>query len=402
LAEEYRRTDSYVNKVLFLGLSIGFFLALYFDRVNAWLLFGIYPPLFFFISSYSRPGTLLTRITAVFCMISEAYMMYSIADGTEYRTVFLVLPMILLVRYRDWTTMASIPLIYAFFEAFFHLTYHFLDFKWVLDYIDPFNTGRQIAGYGVLGAAWLFCLRLNYVFRQITDKAVFDRINLHERLKNLQDNLLFAKELVVRNFEYDFKIKNTNPLGEALLELRESLIKSIAIERESAFKSEGLARLSATLREKSFDLNLLCQETLLDLSEILKFQLGVFYIANPETKNLHATASKGIPLEKIGTFAAGEGLVGQVYLANRKLILDAIPENYIRIESALGKSDKANLLVVPVKNAGKPIGVLEMIAFHAFTEVELDFIDTVSEIIGSVVDSTIVLQQKSAQNKETS
>jgi putative methionine-R-sulfoxide reductase with GAF domain len=393
MQEEYKRTDLYALRVLFLGFSVGFFLSLYFDKFYAWIIFGIYPIAFFGLSYYYRPGSLLTRTIAVFALISESYMMFSIADGSEFRTIFMILPFIMLIRYRDYATMLFIPFFILLFEAFFHLSYHFLEYKWVLDYSDPFSAKRQWAGYGILAAAFLFCLRISHIFKLMTEKAIFDRINLHERLKNLKENLLFAKELVKQNFDYDFRVQSINPLGEALLELRESLLKSREIERENSFKSSGLAKLGATLREQAFHLDSLCESTLHDLAAILRFQLGAFYLADFEEKVFKPCAGYGIPANKLPEFAFEEGLLGQSFKSGKMLMLDTLPENYIKINSYLGSSTKAHLIIVPIKNAGKPIGLLEIISFQPLKYFEIEFIETVSDIIGSVVDSTMSLQK---------
>lgn len=397
--EEHKRTDAYMLRVLFLGFCIGFVLALFLDKFSAWLIFGIYPLVVFSASFYYRSGSLLTRIIAAFCLVSESYMMFAIGEGSEFRSIFMVLPFIMSVRYRDWVTMLALPLSIAVFETFFHTTYHFLDFKWVLDYIDPFSFKRQFAGYGIMFAAFLFCMRINYIFGKMTEKAIFDRINLHERLRNLQENLLFAKELVKENYEYDFVIKGVNPLGEALIELRESLKASRQAARESAFKSESLALLSATLREKAGNLEELCAETLKDMGRVLNFQLGIFFVADFEEKKLQPKAAYGVELKSLPASNFEEGLSGQAFKSGKIIHLKKLPETYIKVKSALGSSNRANLILIPLKNAGSPIGLLEIIAFQDFKQYEIDFIETVSEIIGSVVDSSISLSKSTRHRK---
>jgi len=146
MQEEYERSDSYVNRILLLGTLVGLFLAFYFDKWLPWLFLGVYPPVLFFVMSYSRPGSLMTRFFAAFGMVSQAYMLYALGEGSEFRTIFMILPFILLVRYRDWRVMLLVPFIIVLFECFFYFCHTILLTTWTLDYIDPFSTSRQFVG----------------------------------------------------------------------------------------------------------------------------------------------------------------------------------------------------------------------------------------------------------------
>jgi transcriptional regulator with GAF, ATPase, and Fis domain len=94
-----------------------------------------------------------------------------------------------------------------------------------------------------------------------------------------------------------------------------------------------------------------------------------------------------------------EGLSGQAFKSGKIIHLKKLPETYIKVKSALGSSNRANLILIPLKNAGSPIGLLEIIAFQDFKQYEIDFIETVSEIIGSVVDSSISLSKSTRHRK---
>jgi len=211
---------------------------------------------------------------------------------------------------------------------------------------------------------------------------------LHERLFNLQENLILANEIVKQNYTFPFTPSETNPLGKALIELKESLILSKEQAKENIFKTEGLATLGETLRENADNIEILSRETLNDLIKLLDAQQGIFYLTDKNADYLNVVASYAVLQVQKNTIAISEGLIGQAFYANKMIHLKKLPEDYIPISSALGKSHEANLVIVPIRNAGKAIGVVELFALQPFKQVHLEFLETISEIIGSVIDST--------------
>ncbi len=67
----------------------------------------------------------------------------------------------------------------------------------------------------------------------------------------------------------------------------------------------------------------------------------------------------------------GEGLTGQVAKAQKKIILDLVPEGYITIFSGLGESTPSHLYIYPIIDGDETLAVIEM---ASFTEINSEYI----------------------------
>lgn len=93
---------------------------------------------------------------------------------------------------------------------------------------------------------------------------------------------------------------------------------------------------------------------------------GVFYqLSNGvfETKGLYAYVNEDLP----APFKSGETLPGQIAKEQKLVIIDNIPEDYLRIESGLGASKPTSLLLAPVSVKNQTMAVIELASFEAFT-----------------------------------
>ena len=73
----------------------------------------------------------------------------------------------------------------------------------------------------------------------------------------------------------------------------------------------------------------------------------------------------------------------------KSILVTKAPPGYIKITSALGEADPVNLMVLPILFEGQVLAVIELASVHPFTEVNLTFLEQLSETIG-VVLSTII------------
>ena len=85
------------------------------------------------------------------------------------------------------------------------------------------------------------------------------------------------------------------------------------------------------------------------------------------------------------SLAAGQGLVGQVFSNQQRLALAEVPEEYVRINSALGSARPRALAVVPAVHAGRVEAVIELASLTPFNDEKLAFLDQLGESLALVL-----------------
>jgi GAF domain-containing protein len=129
----------------------------------------------------------------------------------------------------------------------------------------------------------------------------------------------------------------------------------------------GRSILSEVARKKEISKGLIFMADKQGKNHVLKYMAG--YACGEETGN-----------QKIIEF--GEGFPGQVAKDGRLMNISEIPDGYMTIESGLGKSSPASLIIFPVKHEGKTLAVVELASFHRFTKEDEDFFSSLSPSIG--------------------
>jgi hypothetical protein len=81
----------------------------------------------------------------------------------------------------------------------------------------------------------------------------------------------------------------------------------------------------------------------------------------------------------------GEGLVGQSAANGKTLYVDDVPEGYIRIVSGLGSASPRYLLITPIKNQERVLGVMEIASFENITEDQRKFAEESANLIAEKI-----------------
>jgi len=126
-----------------------------------------------------------------------------------------------------------------------------------------------------------------------------------------------------------------------------------------------------------------------ELTPLVGAQFGTFYIADEEKESLKllagygANESSGVPMR----FSMGQGLVGQCGMEKRRILVTDVPQDYIKISSSLGEGTPLSIVVLPVLFEGEPRAVLELASFRHFSDVNLAFLDQLTQGIGIVLNT---------------
>ncbi len=177
------------------------------------------------------------------------------------------------------------------------------------------------------------------------------------------------------------------------------------IDRNS-WKAEGRNMLAKELREDKGE-NELCRDIILFLAKYVDAQLGAIYVQQEDSSFRLADNYSLNSKSKVPTIIhLGQGLVGEAARGKETILLSEVPEKYFRIKSSLGEALPRYVIAVPAIWKGDTQAVIELASFNSFSELEVDFLNLVSESIAIAIfstkqrDVTLELLQETQQQSE--
>src|SRR5687767_15885248 len=176
-------------------------------------------------------------------------------------------------------------------------------------------------------------------------------------------------------------------INEMIRNLKDTTLKNA----EQDWLKTNLAKFSRMLQGQK-DLLTVGRLILSELAPVVSAQQGVFYIMDPskaDEPSLKLLASYAYKERKNidNKFRLGEGLVGQCALEKEKILLAAVPADYIKISSGLGEAKPLNIIVLPIVFEGQVKAVMELASFDRFNPTHETFLDQLTESIGIVLNT---------------
>ncbi|HEY0009342.1 MAG TPA: response regulator [Tepidisphaeraceae bacterium] len=177
------------------------------------------------------------------------------------------------------------------------------------------------------------------------------------------------------------------------------ILNRLAVRREQWLRS-GHAGLNAKMIGEP-SLQQLGSTVLRYLAEFLDAQAGAFYAEESGSFRRHATYAVANEADVPERFALGQGLLGQAAQDGRTFAVSEVPEGYITVGSALGRSLPQHLIVSPIAADGRVNAVLELAFLHPVYEADQELLTRVSESIGIAVRSAKIRSHLQALLEET-
>ncbi|MCS6968648.1 MAG: GAF domain-containing protein [Cytophagales bacterium] len=193
-------------------------------------------------------------------------------------------------------------------------------------------------------------------------------------------------------------LNTTNVAGE-LLQLKEKLARVTREEERRRWINEGLTQFSELLRNHQSNIKELATQALSFLVRYTSSLQGALFV---EQKQDDVSV-----LEMVACYAydrlkalqkhihPGEGLVGQVYLEQKTLHINRLPEGYTAISAGLGMVKPNELIILPLKNNNLIEGVMELATLQSYDQANIFFLERVAEFLAS----TISMQKNAEQNR---
>lgn len=157
-------------------------------------------------------------------------------------------------------------------------------------------------------------------------------------------------------------------------------------DRQNWLKT-GQAQLNDRLRGEQ-DIATLGKNIISYLTRYLNAQIGAIYSADEDNLlNLVGSYANTKQKNLSNQIKFGEGLVGQAALEKDSILLTNVPDDYIKVNSALGETVPRNILITPFLYDGKVKGIIELGAFDEISDFEMEFLKQAGEDIAIAIDS---------------
>jgi PAS domain S-box-containing protein len=254
--------------------------------------------------------------------------------------------------------------------------------------------------WGVILLPVVFALAGYYLsnrFRQIIKRQAG---KLKKEAGRTQMVLSFIENLRQDKLDEPFgKNKKKDPLGNALLNLREYMIHSKAEQEKRRIEEEqrnwvthGLAQFGEILRRSNDNLEELSYNIIRYLVNYMKInQGGVFLISEHKNgeKYFEMMACVAFDRKKHADKVLnwGEGLIGRCGLEKETILITDVPNDYINITSGLGEANPGTILLVPLKTNDELFGVIELASFQILQPFEVELVEKSAESIAATIST---------------
>ena len=183
------------------------------------------------------------------------------------------------------------------------------------------------------------------------------------------------------------------------------VFKKMAIAtREQAWVKDEISHLAPRLQEAA---------THRDFGRVMTSELApavgagaaLYYGYDVHSARLDLLGSYGLrqSWDPAASYVPGEGLVGQCVLQRRPIVLDEVPEHYLRIHSGSGEALPGHVLILPVTYRDQVIGVLELASLKPFTPLCRQLVEELLPIVALTQENlnrAIATQQLLDQTRE--
>jgi signal transduction histidine kinase/CheY-like chemotaxis protein/HAMP domain-containing protein len=171
-----------------------------------------------------------------------------------------------------------------------------------------------------------------------------------------------------------------------------SLRETVQASRDQDWLKTNLASIGSMMQGHR-DLEIVAELIMEELAPLMGALHGTFFLTEQEggETRLRLIAGYGLRADKDAPiqYRIGQSLIGQVAKSKRLVVVDEIPQSYIKITSGLGEAPPANLVVFPLLFEGEVLGVVELASFSKFTPIQIDFLEQFAETLGISVNAII-------------
>ena len=219
-----------------------------------------------------------------------------------------------------------------------------------------------------------------------------------------------ASRVTDGDLEVSVDVESRNEIGdltESFNHMTAILRKNRDLTRQRDWLKAGMVGLNDTMRGQ-MDVSLLSRNIVTYLAEYLGARIGVIFLS---VENQHLEIAGRYAYEKhqgeSDRFVFGEGIVGQAAVDGKITLISDLPDDYITIDSGLGRMLPRNIVVMPFLFENQVKGVIELGTVHQLSDLQMELLNQVGESIAIAVkvaqsgaQQRILLDETQSQAKE--
>ncbi len=225
---------------------------------------------------------------------------------------------------------------------------------------------------------------------------------LDHSIEALNKKTEFATHIGDGQYDVEYTTADKDDLlGNALIVMQENLKKYTDTTKKNSWLQSSAVKLGDVLRgEKT--LHELSSEILSLLGQITDLKIGaVYYKTDKDMLEMVGAFCFDTRRSTSLHFKIGEGIIGQAVLEKRPLVFEDVPEDYMVVQSGLGKSVIKQILIIPLLLNKEVIGVLELGYTDTISELEKEFMENMNESIAIGFNSIKVKEEMNKLLKKT-
>lgn len=249
----------------------------------------------------------------------------------------------------------------------------------MIKYLEQITTIAESIAYGNLD--------VRYKSKGSDDRLGIAILEMIEYLKSI---LRQADAITKEDFTHTIKVKSKNDeLGLAIVTMTDILRINSSKNRDEIYFSDGVSEFNDTITGVG-DVAELSKKAITTISRYVGAASGAVYTyeKSKESLTLGATFALSEPEKQSYSFKLGEGVIGQVALEKKPMLLQNIEESAYNIQTATTFSKPKEVYVYPLIFEGALFGVVEVMRLNEFTKVDKEYFDKVATIFATALYTT--------------
>ena len=235
--------------------------------------------------------------------------------------------------------------------------------------------------------------------------------SINQMIDNFKRIIQQANEIAKGNFSVEIDLRSDqDELSIALQQMTKSLSENKLKNEQENWIKDGINQLSKDI-SSDISLEKICRESISFIARYVEAAQGVIYLFDKEEKhlNLYATFAFKERNEISNHYKLGEGLVGQVALEQKPILLKNVTRQQSVINSGVISEAPLFIYAMPLVFETELHGVIELASFEEFTDLKQRFLEEADRILTTYLHSAqqteevrrlLVLTEESKQEAE--